>query len=342
MTTGANALLAWFRQPLAKIRTTTDKTTHASPRQYRTHARRTCYRCRQEGHYAKDCPRATAPKPTETKMEKMQSLLRSMTPNEQAQFKREISPQMTAMQTHLRTMTTPELREFKKQIAPNTTQRFATALRNAKTTTNPLSRETSPRTDQTFTGTSPSRETGPHPAKSMKKLAQALKRRTKYETERRARTPHPNHSQKMLAEALKNSTKVPHPEPPTKMLADALVQYNEQKNKHPTRTYAERIRELIGSPEQCAKCGKEHPTRLCMKQFEKLRKPETIPLLTTDDDSTNSNTLCDSEESDDETEPIADLTKSMKKLSLIPAKSVTFDLPTDRPLHLTTRRRRFH
>src|SRR5712671_1747298 len=128
MTTGANALLAWFRQPWAKIRTTTDKMTNASPRRYRTHARRMCYRCRLEGHYARECPSAITPKPTETKMEKLQLLLKSMTPNERAQFKREISPQMMTMQAHLQTMTTLELREFKRRITPNATQIFVTAL----------------------------------------------------------------------------------------------------------------------------------------------------------------------------------------------------------------------
>ena len=44
----------------------------------------------------------------------------------------------------------------------------------------------------------------------------------------------------------------------------------------------------------------------------------------------NDDTLCDSESSEgDETESIADLTRDMKQLSLIPTKSVTFDLPTD-------------
>src|SRR5712671_4898927 len=117
MMTGANALLAWFRQPLAKVRTMTDEMTNTPRRRYRVHVRRTCYRCQQEGHYAKDCPRTIAPKPTRTRMEEMQSLLRSMTPTERAQFKREIS--MTAMQAHLRTMTTSEQREFKRQITPN-------------------------------------------------------------------------------------------------------------------------------------------------------------------------------------------------------------------------------
>jgi len=270
MTTGANALLTWFRQPLAKIRTTTDRTTNASSKQYRTHARRTCYRCRQEGHYARECPRAATPKPVETKVEKMQSLLRSMTLNERAQFKWEISPQMITMQAHLRTMTTSELEEFKRRIAPNATQILMTALTNKKTPTNPLSRETSPHADQTFTASPPSRETGPHPTKSIKKLAQALKKRAKYEAEQKTHTPSFNHSQKALAEALKHATKAPHPNASIKTLANTLKQKAERKAERPTRTYAERIRELIGPPEQCAKCGKEHPTCLCMKQFERF------------------------------------------------------------------------
>jgi len=157
---------------------------------------------------------------------------------------------MTTMQTHLRTMSTSELKEFKRQITPNATQIFATTLTNKKTPTNPLNRETSPHANQTFTETPPSKETDPHPSKSRKKLAQALKKRAKYEAEQRARTPHPDR--------------------PQKTLTDALKQHNEQWNKRPIRTYAERIRELIGSPEQCAECGKEHPTRLCMKRFKKL------------------------------------------------------------------------
>jgi len=69
-----------------------------------------------------------------------------------------------------------------------------------------------------------------------------------------------------------------------------------------------------------------------MKRFERLRKPEATPLPVTDDDSTNSDMLCDSERSeDDETEPITDLTRNMKRLSLTPTKSVTFDLPETDP-----------
>src|SRR5712671_5802706 len=243
----------------------------------------------------------------------------------------ELSSRMTIMQAHLRTMSTSELEEFKRRIIPNDAQTFVAALTNKKTSTNPLSRETSPQTNQTFTEPPLSKETSPHPAKSLKKLAQALKKRTKYETERRTRNSVPNRSQQMLAEILKRTTKASRLNPSTKMLADAL-KGNAEQTKEPTRTYAERIRELIGPPEQCKECGGEHPTRLCMKRFEKLRNPETTPLPMTDDDSTNSDTLCDSEESEnEETEPIDNLTKDMKRLSLKTDKSVTFDLSKDSP-----------
>jgi len=69
-----------------------------------------------------------------------------------------------------------------------------------------------------------------------------------------------------------------------------------------------------------------------MKQFEKLRKPKITPLSATSDDLTSSDTLCDSEDSEnDEMESITDLAKSMTKLSLQLTKSVTFDLSESEP-----------
>jgi len=70
------------------------------------------------------------------------------------------------------------------------------------------------------------------------------------------------------------------------------------------------LRQLAKIPERCEECGGEHPTRICIKQFRKLHKPEPIaeqptrPKMVTfdmpDDESTESNTLCDSEESKNE------------------------------------------
>jgi len=228
------ALLAWFHQPLSKGPSmantatsgpSTTRTTNRLQRQYRIRVRQTCYKCQQEGHYVRNCPRTAQPKPIETKMEKMQALLRSMTSTERAKFKQEISPQMKKMQTHLRTMMTAEQRQFKEEISLNATQKLVKALRMTKTKspTKPLSRETSPYTNQMFIGTLPSRETGPHPNKSTKKLAQALKKRVKHEAKQPTPTPHPDHLLEQLAEALKWTTKTSHPNQSMEKLANALM-----------------------------------------------------------------------------------------------------------------------
>jgi len=99
--------------------------------------------CRQEGHYARDCPQTTDRKPTESRVEKMRTFLKAMTPTERAKFRE------YALND-----------EGKAKIeAPII----------------PLSRETSPHANQIPVAVPPSRETGPHTNQSMKRLIEVLK-----------------------------------------------------------------------------------------------------------------------------------------------------------------------
>src|SRR5712675_1165807 len=99
MTTGTTALMAWLRQSTSKgpsaANTTTSglstmKRRNTPRREYTMHKQQMCYRCRQEGHYARDCPQTPNQKPTETKMGRMQAFLRSMTTTERAKFKKHV------------------------------------------------------------------------------------------------------------------------------------------------------------------------------------------------------------------------------------------------------------
>src|SRR5712671_3609740 len=196
-----------------------------------------CYRCKQEGHYARVCPRAANERATETKMEKMKTLIRSMTPTEQLQFKGFVT-KAEKLRSLVKTMTTAERSKFGEFV-------FET---QKKMPTIPLSRETSPHANQTITASPPSRETGPH-------------------------------TNQMLSQALKKSAKI---------------------------------------PEQCEECGKEHPTRICIDKFRRLRglkrrsEPRPTPTIDmSDDESSGSDTLHESEDEDE----------------MPQSKSVTFDLP---------------
>src|SRR5712672_2567390 len=176
MTNGTTALLSWLHANTSMNQMKTE-TTASGPsttrrrntprRRYETHGERTCYQCRQTGHYARDCPRAYSQRSTETKVETMKNLIRSMTTNEQSQFKGFVT-QTEKLRTLIKKMTTTERSEFKAHVLGKDGRR--------EMSTTMLSRETSPRTNPTITAVPLSRETGPHTDRSMRRLVEALKR----------------------------------------------------------------------------------------------------------------------------------------------------------------------
>jgi len=113
MTTGAITLIAWLRQStskgpsMANMMTSgpsTTKTRDAPHRRYVVHTRRMCHKCKQEGHYARDCPHTTNQKLIETKMGRMQAFLRLMTMTERAKFKKHVLGDEDKLQTKTATI----------------------------------------------------------------------------------------------------------------------------------------------------------------------------------------------------------------------------------------------
>src|SRR5712675_312897 len=188
MTNGTTALLSWLHASTStnqmKAKTTvsgpsTTRMRNAPRRRYEVHGERTCYRCRQTGHYTRECPRAYGQQSTETKAETMKNLIRSMTLNERSQFKGFVT-QAEKLRMLIKEMTTTERSEFKAYVlGKNERQEMSTTM---------LSRETSPRTNPTIIAVPPSRETGPHVVQSMKRLVEALKRFRKPRS-----TPYPHY-----------------------------------------------------------------------------------------------------------------------------------------------------
>src|SRR5712672_4223732 len=171
MTNGTTALLSWLHASTSANQTkaktaanepSTTRTRNTPRRRYEVHGERTCYQCRQTGHYARECPRAYSQQSTETKVETMENLIRSMTLNERSQFKRFVT-RAEKLRTLIKTTTTARRSESKAYVLGKDER--------SEISTTMLSRETSPHTNPMITAAPPSRETGPH---TNQMLSQAL------------------------------------------------------------------------------------------------------------------------------------------------------------------------
>ena len=93
---------------------------------------------------------------------------------------------------------------------------------------------------------------------------------------------------------------------------------------HTNQMLSQALKKLAKIPERCEECGKEHPTHVCIDRFRRLKglkQPSKQHPMTTidtsDDESSGSDTLHESEDEDEMAQP----------------KSVTFDLPPKNDEH---------
>src|SRR5712672_3418386 len=268
MTNGTTALLSWLHASTSANQTkaktaanepSTTRTRNTPRRRYEVHGERTCYQCRQTGHYARECPRAYSQQSTETKVETMRNLIRSMTLNERSQFNRFVT-RAEKLRMLIKTMTTTERSEFKAYVLGKDEQQ--------EISTNVLSRETSPRTNPTITAVPPSRETGPYTNQMLSQsLMKFAKRRVQCDE---CGEGHPTriciHRSKRLRKERERST------PPKAVKVDTATE--ETSDTQPPTS----------------------PTKELVEKLERLHTPSNDEV---DDENSGSDTLYEPEESSD-------------------------------------------
>jgi len=141
---------------------------------------------------------------------------------------------------------------------------------------------------------SPSRRR-PSSHKSLKKLAQALRSVLSMKTEHRTHVPTRSLAQK---HSLNLNGPVRPNVPNQSMKACRFPSpHAKPKKESKTRTYAERIRRLVGPPEPC-NGAEENKDTFLHETLRKARRPRNKPVPDRgDDDSPNSETRGDPEES---------------------------------------------
>src|SRR5712672_45252 len=285
MTNRTTASLSWLHASTSenqmKAETTasglsTTRMRNAPRRRYEIHGERTCYQCRQTGHYARECPHTYGQQPTETKAKTMKNLIRSMTLNERSQFKGFVT-RAEKLRMLIKTMTTTERSEFKAYVLGKDEQQ--------EILTNMLSRETSPRTNPTIAAVPPSRETGPHTNQT---LSQTLMKFTKKQVRcDECGKEHPTciciHRSKRLHKERERTTR-----PETMTTTSGITKQRHALPK--TVRFDASIEEISDTQPPTS------PTSELVEKLEGLHIPSNDEA---DDENSGSDTLCNSEESSD-------------------------------------------